>query len=52
VQHEVQGLQRAAAGLDVLSGTVTLSAPPLLLQRLVLPALQGCLAQHPGLSLT
>lgn len=51
VEQEVLALRRAASGIDLLSGTVRISAPPMLLSHLILPGLQPFMAAHPGLTL-
>ncbi|QRM33324.1 LysR family transcriptional regulator (plasmid) [Microvirga sp. VF16] len=51
VEQEVLALRRAATGVDMLSGTVRISAPPLLLSHLILPGLCLFSAAHPGIGL-
>ena len=51
VEREVLALRRAATGMDALSGTVRVSAPPLVLNHLILPGLQPFCRAHPGLVL-
>ena len=51
VETEVLALERAAAGVEPLEGAVTLSAPPVLLSRLLLPVLHAFAAQYPQITL-
>lgn len=51
VEQEVLGLRRAASGLDALTGTVRISAPPMILSHLLLPGLGTLQKDHPGLKL-
>lgn len=51
IEREVLSFRRLAAGADELTGTVTISAPPMLLSHLLLPHLRGLTADHPGLTL-
>ncbi|WP_448205625.1 LysR family transcriptional regulator [Azospirillum sp. sgz302134] len=51
VEQEVLTLRRAASGVDSLSGTVRISAPPLLLNHLILPSLRPFSHAHPGVAL-
>lgn len=51
IEREVLSFRRLAAGADELTGTVTISAPPMLLSHLLLPCLRDLAADHPGLTL-
>ncbi len=51
VEQEILGLRRAASGIDTLSGTVRLSAPPMILSHWILPGLRRVQKDHPGLKL-
>lgn len=51
VEQEVLALKRAASGVDAHAGTVRISAPPMILTHLLLPALRALRAEHPGLEL-
>ena len=51
VELEVLALERAAAGVESLAGVVTVSAPPVLLSRLLVPALRAFAAQYPQITL-
>lgn len=51
VELEVLALERAAAGVESLAGTVTISAPPVLLSRLLIPVLRPFAAMYPQVTL-
>lgn len=51
VEQEIWGLRRAASGIDTLTGTVRLSAPPMILSHWLLPGLANLRADHPSLKL-
>jgi len=51
VELEVLALERAAAGVESLAGTVTVSAPPVLLSRLLVPVLRAFAAAYPQVTL-
>ncbi len=51
IEREVMSFRRLAAGADDLAGTVTISAPPILLSHVLLPRLRDLTADHPGLEL-
>lgn len=51
VELEVLALERAAAGVESLAGTVTISAPPVLLSRLLVPMLRRFATAHPQVTL-
>lgn len=49
VEREIAALTRTASGIDNLTGEVRISAPPVLLARVVVPWLASLKASHPGL---
>ncbi|MBN9368018.1 MAG: LysR family transcriptional regulator [Comamonadaceae bacterium] len=51
VELEVLALERAAAGVELLAGTVTVSAPPVLLSRLLVPVLRAFAAAYSQVTL-
>lgn len=51
VEQEILGLRRAASGIGALTGTVRLSAPPMILSHWLLPGLGSLGRDHPGLKL-
>lgn len=52
IEAEIGGLTAAVKGIDTAAaGTVRLTAVPVLINRLLLPAAAGLMARHPGLAL-
>lgn len=51
VEEEITSFRRTASGMDALTGTVRISAPPLVLRHLLTPHLRDLTRAHPGLTL-
>lgn len=51
VEQEITTFRRTASGMDTLTGTVRISAPPLVLAHLITPNVGDLAKSHPGLTL-
>lgn len=51
VEREVTAFRRTASGMDALTGTVRITAPPLMLSHLIMPHVGAVTEAHPGLTL-